>query len=109
MIAEPRVQQLISNLVQRIVSGYRPERIILFGSYAYGRPDEDSDIDLLIIKETSERPIDRRVTVRRIAYDASRGIPISPLVLTPSELAQRLKSGDAFLKEIVTRGQVLYG
>ena len=109
MIAEPSVQELLSNLVQCIVSGYRPERIILFGSYAYGQPDDDSDIDLLIIKETSERPIDRRIMVRRIAYDPNRRIAFSPLVLTPSELARQLKSGDAFLKEIITRGQVLYG
>ncbi len=109
MFAEPHVQQLVSRLVQHIVSGYRPERIILFGSYAYGQPTEDSDIDLLIIKETTERPIDRRLTVRRMAYDPQRRIALSPLVLTPAELSRRLQAGDAFITEIVTRGRIVYG
>jgi len=109
MITEPRVQQILSRLVQRIASGYRPERIILFGSYAYGQPTEDSDIDLLIIKETTERPIDRRLAVRRMAYDPQRRMAFSLLVLTPAELSRRLQMGDAFIKEIIARGQVLYG
>ena len=102
------VQQAIEHIVTRIGDQYRPEKIILFGSYAYGAPDAGSDVDMLIVKETDERPIDRRVTVRRIAYTPRRGLPFSPLVITPRELAQRLDVGDPFYHEIVAPGEVLY-
>ena len=102
------VQQKIEQIVQRIIDQYRPEKIILFGSHAYGTPNAGSDLDMLIVKETDERPIDRRVTVRQIAYTPRRGLPFSPLVITPQELAQRLEIGDPFYQEIVTRGKVLY-
>ena len=52
--------------MQRIVAGYAPEAIILFGSHAYGTPHEDSDIDLLIIKQTEKRPIDRASDIRQL-------------------------------------------
>jgi hypothetical protein len=63
---------------------------------------------LLIVKDTDERPIDRRVAVRRLVYDSRCRIPFSPLVLTPAEIARRLESGDQFLAEILDKGEVLY-
>lgn len=53
------ISQIVAQLVDRLVKTYQPEKIILYGSYAYGRPDKESDIDLLIVKETEDRPIDR--------------------------------------------------
>jgi len=85
-----------------------PQKNILFGSYAYGRPDRESDIDLLIIKETKERPIDRRIAVRRLVSDIRRKVPFSSLVVTPEELAHRLEIEDDFFIEITQRGRVLY-
>ncbi len=99
---------MLPDIVRRIVEGYRPEQIILFGSLAYGEPDEDSDIDLLIVKETGETPLERRIRVRRLVSDAQRRIPFSSIVLTPDELAHRLALGDPFYEEIVSRGSVLY-
>lgn len=107
----PRYEEMrgtIEQIVKRIVEQYRPEKIFLFGSYAYGKPDAGSDVDLLIVKETGERPIDRRVTVRRIAHASRRGLPFSPLVITPQELARRLEMSDPFYREIIDRGQVVY-
>lgn len=49
----------LNKIVKRVIDTYEPEKITLFGSYAYGKPDADSDLDLLIIKETSERFIVR--------------------------------------------------
>ncbi|MBI5166241.1 MAG: nucleotidyltransferase domain-containing protein [candidate division NC10 bacterium] len=66
MTADVNVKKIILEIVEKIKKEYQPSRIILFGSYVYGKPDKDSDIDLLIIKDTQDRPIDRRVTVRRI-------------------------------------------
>jgi hypothetical protein len=108
MARHVKVQQAIEQIVSRVVEQYRPERIILFGSYAHGTPDAGSDVDMLIVKDTKERPIDRRVTVRRIAYAPGRGLPFSPLVITPQELAHRLEVDDPFYQEIIARGRVLH-
>lgn len=87
---------------------HSPQKVILFGSYVYGNPRPDSDIDLLIIKETSERFIDRWVAVRHILSDPKRMVPLEALVLTPQEVSRRLAVGDQFLAEIMEEGEVLY-
>lgn len=108
MTNDKKARGTILEIVEKIKKEYQPNRIILFGSYAYGTPDRDSDIDLLIIKDTQERPIDRRVTVARIVSDPKRLIPLEPIVLTPKELDERLKIGDQFIKEILQKGEPLY-
>jgi len=108
MLAVEPVQRTIEQIAQRLIESYQPQRIILFGSMAYGEPSDDSDIDLLVVKETTESPLERRLRVRRLVADPRRRIPFSPLVLTPDELARRLAAGDAFYQEIVRRGKVLY-
>jgi predicted nucleotidyltransferase len=100
--------QEIERVVRRIAEGYRPLKVILFGSYAYGQPTEDSDIDLLIVKDTSERFIDRWVAVRELIADPDRRIPVEPIVVTPEELDRRLSRGDQFFQEIVARGKLVY-
>jgi len=102
------LEQQIERIVRQIVEGYRPLKVILFGSYAYGEPTEDSDLDLLIVKETSERFIDRWVTVQELIADPERRIPVESIVVTPDELNWRLARGDQFFQEIVARGKVLY-
>jgi predicted nucleotidyltransferase len=102
------MHRVIEQIVERVVEQYRPEQIILFGSCAYGKPDAESDVDLLIVKETDERPIDRRVIVRRIAHTSRRGVPFSPLVITPQELTRRLEMNDPFYRKIIDQGHVLY-
>jgi len=108
MIFDTKVQEIILKMVERLKRVYQPNKIVLFGSYAYGQPDRDSDIDLLIIKDTPDRPIDRRVAVSRIVSDPKRLVPFEPLVLTPQELQEQLAAGDLFLEEILTKGEVLY-
>jgi predicted nucleotidyltransferase len=108
MTVDQQVEQTILTIVEKLKKEYKPDKIILFGSYAYGRPDRDSDIDMCIIKETQERPIDRRVAVARIVADPKRLIPFEPLVLSPREVTERLRAGDQFLQEILDRGEVLY-
>jgi len=102
------VERVIREVVEKLKKEYQPLRVILYGSYAYGVPDRDSDIDLLVVKETNERPIDRRVRVSRIISDPKRYIPVEVLVLTPEELRDRLECGDLFINEILTRGKTLY-
>jgi predicted nucleotidyltransferase len=82
MSRQRSAERAIRRIVEQVVQGYRPQRVILFGSYAYGAPGRDSDIDLLIIRETDENPWQRRVRVRRLAADPDRRIPSRPFVLT---------------------------
>jgi len=95
-------------LVRALAEGYQPELIILFGSLAWGEPDSDSDIDLLIVAESEETPLDRRVRARRLAAHTHDHTPFSPLVLTPDELQQRLAMNDPFYHKILEQGERLY-
>jgi predicted nucleotidyltransferase len=99
---------VIQRMVKKLVAEYRPQRVILFGSYAYGKPHPDSDIDFLIIKETTDRLLDRWTTVHRILTGTHRSIPLDTLVLTPGELEKRLAIGDQYIAEILEKGEVLY-
>jgi predicted nucleotidyltransferase len=104
-----QIGEMIQSIVQTIVTGYSPIKIILFGSYAYGMPTEGSDIDLLIIKETDKRPIDRWMEVKRLLRDQNRDVSVSPLVYTSEELSERVAIKDFFIKEVLEKGKVLYG
>jgi predicted nucleotidyltransferase len=103
-----RARQDLGKLLNRLIAGYAPQRVILFGSYVYGEPDRHSDLDLLIVKETDRTPFKRRVEVGRIVRDKGRRTPIQPLVITPKELQERVQEGDSFLIEIMEKGEVLY-
>ncbi|MBI4561739.1 MAG: nucleotidyltransferase domain-containing protein, partial [Candidatus Rokubacteria bacterium] len=105
MTGDARIRAVIQEIVRRLIAEYTPQKIILFGSYAYGQPDEDSDIDLLIIKDTPERFCERMDTVRRIVTGAHRRIPFEPIVLTSEEVEQRLRAGDQFVAEIFRKGE----
>ena len=100
--------EVIPAIVKRLVTGLSPSKIILFGSYAYGEPDEDSDIDLLIITETEATFLDRLLEVRQWASGLHMGIPFGPIVLTPQEIEARLSRGDQFIAEILEKGKLLY-
>jgi len=98
----------IHRIVQRLRTEYKPERIILFGSEVEGTSDGNSDVDLLIVKETEERFIDRWTAVRRILSDPDRRFALDTLVLSPREIRDRLARGDQFLKHILDHGLVMY-
>ena len=102
------LQMVIQRMLEKLLAEYAPEKVVLFGSYAYGAPRAESDIDLLIIKETSERFLDRWVTVQRILTGTHRALPVETLVLTPQEIQQRLAVGDQFIADILAQGKVLY-
>ena len=108
MASTKEAQTVIQRMVEKLRKGYAPQKVILFGSYARGTARPDSDIDLLVIKETSERFIDRWAQVRRLLSDPQRTIPLETLVLTPQEVTQRLAIGDQFMETILREGTVLY-
>ena len=103
----PPVAETLPRAIERIVSELKPEKIILFGSYAYGNPTPDSDVDLLVIMKTRAKEIDRYVAVSNLLYP--RQFPVDILVKTPREMeAEARKKGNFFMQEILKRGKVLY-
>ncbi len=100
------VSEALPAVVQRLIAALQPEKIILFGSYAYGKPTTDSDVDLLVILETVASSTERYLAVSRLLYP--RPFPVDILVRTPREIKQALRKGDFFIQEIVSQGRVLY-
>lgn len=96
-------------MVEKLVKQYQPEKIILFGSYAWGKPTKDSDVDLFIIKETDERHIDRAIRVNEILDEENGLVALESLVYTKNETQRRLEMEDPFIKKIMLKGTVLYG
>ncbi len=96
----------INAVVQKIVDAFNPEKVILFGSYAYGKPTIDSDVDMLVVMESDERPAKRATRAYHVVH--GKTFPMDIVVRTPQELAHRLAIGDYFIKEIIKRGKVLY-
>jgi len=103
----PPVAKTLPGAIERIVSELKPEKIILFGSYAYGNPTPDSDVDLLVIMNTKAKEIDRYVAVSNLLYP--RQFPVDIVVKTPKEIeAEASKKGNFFMREILKKGKVLY-
>lgn len=96
----------LGEITDKIVQTLKPDKIFLFGSFAYGKPGKDSDIDLLIIMESTEKPAQRRMRVSRLFWD--RSVAMDFVVKTPAEIEERLSMGDFFIKKILTKGKVLY-
>ncbi len=99
-------QTKIKSLIFKIVSEYNPERVYLFGSYAWGKPTFDSDIDLFIVKNTTKSQRKRRRELRSLLFGS--GVPFDLFIYTPDEINERLKIGDFFIKDIVSKGKILY-
>lgn len=94
----------IELLAKKIKEKFNPQRIILFGSYAYGIPKKGSDVDLFIIMDTD-------IPVRKQAYlirrELKESIPIDIIVRIPQQVEERIKLGDFFIKHIMQKGVVL--
>ena len=101
-----QVSETLPQAVERIVRELQPEAVILFGSYAYGAPTPDSDVDLLVVMETDASPRDRHLAVARLLRP--RLFPVDILVRTPDEIRRSLGQRDFFLQEIFEQGKVLY-
>lgn len=102
----PITPKKIRQAAQKIADELHPEKIILFGSFAYGKPTPDSDVDLLIIMESKERWTRRHIRVSKVLDP--RPFPVDIIVRTPAEVKERLAFGDFFIKEIIDKGIVLH-
>jgi predicted nucleotidyltransferase len=94
----------IRRFARRIADKFDPEKIILFGSFAYGKPHQWSDVDLLVVMPAREE----LTKAARIQLAFEPVFPLDILVRTPQRLRRRLAEGDSFLHEVVSKGIVLY-
>ena len=99
------VQAQIQKLCTQIVDGFKPQKVILFGSYAYGTPNADSDLDFLVVMPFKGRSVDQAIKIRR---HISTDMPLDLMVRTPQQIIKRLKMNDFFIKEVIDQGHILY-
>ena len=100
-------KEIVAEIARKIKAHFQPEKIILFGSYAWGKPNEDSDIDLFLVMESTLRRDERARRIQILFPD--RTFALDVIVYTPGELERSLKRGNPFIKEILSKGGVLYG
>jgi predicted nucleotidyltransferase len=96
----------IRSFCNAVAKQFRPQKIILFGSYAYGKPTPDSDVDLLVIMPRTRYRGERMSLRIRLAMQHQ--FPMDLLVRTPADIAKRLRWRDPFISEIMEKGKVLY-
>ena len=98
-------EKRISELSEQIVREFQPERIILFGSYAYGQPEPDSDVDLLVILPFEGTGFRKSLEIlNRVSPDFS----VDLLARRPEDTARRYLEGDPLIREALDRGKVVY-
>jgi uncharacterized protein len=95
----------IARLCDQIVSGFHPHKIILFGSYAYGQPSPDSDVDILVVMPFAGSSREQAVKIRSYI---DTPVALDLLVRTPEQVSERLAMDDFFMREIIEQGKVLY-
>jgi predicted nucleotidyltransferase len=100
-----RRKNYIQQVCERIAKRYHPQKIILFGSHAYGHPTPESDVDLLVVMDFEGSPIQQAIKISR---ELGLVTPLDLLVRTPEQIRERLRIEDPFWGEIVERGEVMY-
>lgn len=96
----------IQRYCDAIAREFRPQRILVFGSFANGRVTKDSDVDVMVVMPDSRK---RRIRPSlAIRQRISAGFPVDILVRESKEIARRLREGDSFITEVMTRGKVMY-
>ena len=95
----------IKTFSRQIAEEYKPRQIILFGSYANGKPGPDSDVDMLIVLPGNGE-ISKKAVEMRLKFHP--GFPLDLLIRTPLTIRRRIAMGACFIREIMTKGKVLY-
>jgi predicted nucleotidyltransferase len=99
-------QKWIEEITERITKQANPKKVVLFGSSAYGKPNRHSDIDLFVI---CDYPLNKRKRYKLVDMAIGKHIfPVDIMVRNSSEISRRLRAGDSFIREILSRGKVLY-
>ncbi|WP_016778941.1 nucleotidyltransferase domain-containing protein [Anaerophaga thermohalophila] len=104
------IPESLKNTIVQAIKPFNPEKIILFGSFAYGSPQMDSDIDIFVIKDITEKEVrDYRVNINKVLWQQlkDKQYPIDVLIDSPHRIKQRIESGDQFYQKIITEGENL--
>lgn len=101
MVRKEEIQQLSDNIARE----FRPECIILFGSYAYGNPTGDSDVDLLVVLPFEGKAAHKALEILR---KVNPRIPVDLVVRTPEQVQNRIANNDWFMREVFEKGRKLY-
>lgn len=96
--------RVIRRFARQVAERFRPDKIVLFGSYAYGTPHADSDVDILVVMPCRNQ-LDQAA---KISIDIDPPFPLDIIVRKPHNLQWRLEEGESFHSEIVSKGKVLY-
>lgn len=101
------LEQEIKKVTETIIKEFNPEKVVLFGSHAWGSPEKNSDIDLFIVKD------DAKKNTREMAIDLERILlprtfPIDVIVYKPAQVEESLKDKNIFITKIITKGKTLY-
>lgn len=102
-----RIADQLLPYLRVLVQQFRPEQVILFGSYAYGHPDRHSDVDLLVVKDGEESSLKGRLQIRDAWWKMPRDqnlLPFDLIVVTPQRHQERLENSAGFYNKIVERG-----
>lgn len=98
----------IELLCREIAREFHPDKIILFGSRAYGNPRPESDVDLLIVMPYKGSPFKQAGVIINHLINSVGIVPLDVLVRTSKEVQARIRMGDRFISEIIKRGRVMY-
>lgn len=101
MISKQRIQ----SYCDAVAAAFRPQKIILFGSYAYGVPTEDSDVDVMVVMPKGRY---RRDLGWRIPVKVPPGFPVDVLVEADDRLQRRIEDKECFILDITEKGKVMY-
>ena len=109
-MTQTQVQAEINKIKDILITNYHPQKIILFGSYAWGKPNPDSDLDFFIIKDVAIPRPKREQEIYKILTQHLKGrnMPIDVIVHTPKETKERFLLGDPFIQEVLNNGKVIY-
>ncbi len=102
-----KYEKEISIIKDQIVKEFAPEKIILFGSYAWGKPTDDSDVDFLIVQNSNQKRTERQKALQEKL--AKNAVPMDLLVYTPVEIENSInKNQNLFLEDILRNGKAIY-
>lgn len=99
-------EEEINGVVEKIIKGYNPDKIILFGSYSAGNPNENSDIDIFVVKDTDKPRPERAIELRKMLYGTK--LPIDLIVYNQKEIDETRKNKYSFVNEVLETGKVMY-
>ncbi|MCB4755457.1 MAG: nucleotidyltransferase domain-containing protein [Elusimicrobia bacterium] len=103
-IPYPQIKRAAAKMAEAV----RPEKIILFGSYANGRPNADSDVDFLLVVKDRSRKQRHETSMKASRTLVPRPFPVDIVVRSADDIPWRIREGDFFLEDIIEKGRVLY-